>query len=234
MKKILFITTSHRQLGNSGRQTGIWAEEVAVPYLAFVDAGYVVDIASPKGGAAPFDPNSVKPLGQNHPDLERFLADPTAQQKVQQTMPIGEVEATAYEAVFFPGGHGAMWDLPEDEGVARVVAQAFAANKIIGAVCHGVAGLVSAKTPEGRPIVSRRRVNSFTNEEESAAGLTEVVPFLLETRLRQLGAYFEKAENWASFAIQDGLLVTGQNPASSIRVAELMLRSLGAANAKAA
>lgn len=233
-KKILFITTSHQHLGNTGRQTGVWTEEIAIPYFTFIDAGYQVDIASPKGGAVPFDPNSIKPIGQNHPTLERFLTDPMAQQKVQQTLRVEHMDVATYDAVFFPGGHGAMWDLPEDAGVTRAVERAFVANKIIGGVCHGVAGLVSAKTPAGHPIVSGRRINSFTNEEENAAGLSEVVPFLLETRLRELGGCFEKASNWVSFAVQDGLLITGQNPASSIRVAELILHSLSTANSQAA
>ncbi|RZI84942.1 MAG: type 1 glutamine amidotransferase domain-containing protein [Rubrivivax sp.] len=233
-RKILFITTSHTQLGNTGRQTGIWAEEVAVPYQAFTEAGYQVDIVSPQGGAAPFDPNSIKPKGQNSEPMERFLANAEAQSKVQHTAKLAETDLTPYDALFLPGGHGAMWDLPEDSHVTRAVEAFHAAGKVIAAVCHGVAGLVTAQTADGRSIVAGKRVNSFTDEEEEAAGLSAVVPFKLESRLRELGGRFEKAPNWASFAVHDGLLVTGQNPASSLRVAQLVLQTLGTTTAQAA
>lgn len=233
-RKILFITTSHTQMGNTGRQTGIWAEEVAAPYLAFTAAGYQVDIVSPQGGQAPFDPGSIKPVGQNNETIERFLADAEAQNKVKNTPRLASTEVSGYDAVFFPGGHGAMWDLPQDADVTRAVEAAYAAGKVIGAVCHGVAGLVSARTPDGQSIVAGKRVNSFTDDEEDAAGLSTVVPFKLESRLRELGGRFEKAPNWASFAVQDGALVTGQNPASSLRVAQLVLQALGTSTAKAA
>lgn len=233
-RKILFITTSHTQMGNTGRQTGIWAEEVAAPYLAFTDAGYEVDIASPKGGEAPFDPGSVKPKGQNSEVIEYFLADPEAQRKTKHTQLVADIDVANYDAVFFPGGHGAMWDLPEDANVTRVVEEAHASGKVIGAVCHGVAGLVTARSADGRSIVSGRRVNSFTDDEEDAAGLSGVVPFKLESRLRELGAHFEKAPNWASFAVQEGALVTGQNPASSAHVAQLVLQALGVTAANVA
>lgn len=233
-RKILFITTSHTQMGQSGRQTGIWAEEVIVPYMLFSEAGYQIDIASPLGGQAPFDPGSIKPAGQNNPIIERFLADAVAQTKVKQTLRVSEVHVQPYDALFFPGGHGAMWDLPESADVKRVVEQAAAANKVIGAVCHGVAGLVSARLPDGRSIVADRRVNSFTDQEEQAAGLTQIVPFLLESRLTELGGNFEKAPNWTSFAVTDGLLITGQNPASSALVAQQMLQTLQATQTVAA
>ncbi|MGP1683560.1 MAG: type 1 glutamine amidotransferase domain-containing protein [Giesbergeria sp.] len=214
-------------MGNTGRQTGIWAEEVAAPYLAFTDAGYEVDIASPKGGEAPFDPGSVKPRGQNSEVIERFLANSKTQLKIKHTQLVANVDVADYDAVFFPGGHGAMWDLPKDANVTRAVEEAHASGKVIGAVCHGVAGLVTARSADGRSIVFDKRVNSFTDDEEDAAGLSDVVPFKLESRLRELGARFEKAPNWASFAVQDGSLVTGQNPASSARVAQLVLQVLG-------
>jgi putative intracellular protease/amidase len=233
-RKILFITTSHTQMGQTGRQTGIWAEEVAAPYLIFAQAGYDIDLASPQGGAAPFDPGSLKPAGQNNPTIEQFLADAVAQDKVRHTLRVADVNAQGYDAVFFPGGHGAMWDLPVDANVARIVEQAYAQGKVIGAVCHGVAGLVSARQADGRAIVAGRRVNSFTNQEEQAAGLTEVVPFLLESRLTELGGLFEKAPNWSSFAVNDGQLVTGQNPASSAQVATQVLLSLATQQAVAA
>lgn len=233
-RKILLITTSHTQMGNTDRQTGIWAEEVAVPYLAFTDAGYQVDIVSIKGGKAPFDPGSIKPKGQNNATIERFLADAEAQKKVQHTPPLAKTDVSGYDAIFFPGGHGAMWDLPQDAHVTRIVEAAHAAGKVIGAVCHGVAALVSARTSDGQSIVAGKRVNAFTDDEEDAAGLSAIVPFKLESRLRELGGRFEKAPNWLSFAVQDGALVTGQNPASSLRVAQLVLQALGTMTARAA
>lgn len=232
-KKVLFVTTSHRKLGNTGRDTGIWAEEVVVPYYAFTEAGYAVDIASPRGGAAPIDPGSLQPKGKNPAPVERFLADASAQAKLEATLTTDSVAVDGYDAIYFPGGHGAMWDLPNDDAVRRLVEAAHLTGKVIAAVCHGVAALVSARTTSGAPIVAQRRVNSFTDAEEDAAGLSEVVPFKLETRLRELGGQFENAPNWASFAVRDGSLVTGQNPASSARVAQLVLETLAATTARA-
>jgi putative intracellular protease/amidase len=233
-KTILFITTSHTRLGQSGKTTGIWAEEVGVPYLAFSDAGFAVDIASPAGGQAPFDPGSIKPVGQNSPAMERFLQDPRASEQVQHTLRLSEVDVGGYDAVFFPGGHGAMWDLPSDPLVAGAIETAWEGGKVVGAVCHGVAALVAARTADGQPLVAGKRVNSFTDDEEQAAGLSQVVPFLLEARLRELGSHFEKAPNWQRFAVRDGQLVTGQNPASSGLVAELVLEALAKPAARTA
>jgi len=213
-------------MGSSGKTTGIWADELAVPYNLFVDKGFEVAIASPAGGKAPFDPNSLKPQGQNTPEIERFLADPEAQRRAGDTMPVSTVDVNAYDAVFFPGGHGTMWDLPDDPDVRRVAETAFAANKVIAAVCHGPAGLVAARRPDGKSILSGKRVNGFTDEEESAAGLSDVVPFRLETRMRELGGQFEKAPNWQAFAVQDGTLITGQNPSSSALVAQKVVEAL--------
>jgi putative intracellular protease/amidase len=228
-KKILFIVTSNSQMGASGKATGIWAEELAVPYYALLDAGFTVDIASPKGGQAPMDPGSVKPVGSNVPAVDRFLVDTDAMHKSANTHTASSVNATTYDAVFFPGGHGTMWDLPKDAGVTTAVETAFVANKIIASVCHGAAGLVTAKRADGKSIVAGKRVNSFTDAEEAAAGLTDVVPFLLETRIRELGATFEGAANWQAFAVRDGNLITGQNPASSELVAYHVIDALRAA-----
>lgn len=225
-KRVLMIVTSHTTMGASGKATGIWAGELAEPYNLFVDAGVEVDIASPAGGAAPFDPASIKPAGRNEARIERFLADPAARRKAAATLPVAGVDAGAYDAVFLPGGHGAMWDLPNDAGVTRAVEAAFAAGKVIAAVCHGPAGLVTAKRPDGKSILFEKRVNGFTDEEEAAAGLAAVVPFRLETRLRELGGKFEKASNWQAFAVRDGLLITGQNPNSSTLVAQHVLAAL--------
>lgn len=225
-KRILFIVTSNAQMGASGTATGIWAEELAVPYYAVLDAGFSVEIASPKGGAAPLDPGSLKPAGQNVPDVDRFMADAVAQKKFSATLNASDVNGADFDAVFFPGGHGTMWDLPVDAGVTRAVETAFAANKIIASVCHGAAGLVSAKREDGNSIVHGKRVNSFTDAEEAAAGLTAVVPFLLETRIRELGGKFEGAANWQPFAVRDGNLITGQNPQSSVLVAKHVIDAL--------
>jgi putative intracellular protease/amidase len=224
-KRILIIVTSNGQMGESGKTTGIWAEELAVPYLALIDAGFEVEIASPLGGPVPFDPSSVKSRGSNDPVLERFFADEVAQGKVAHTLAVAGARADDFDAVMFPGGHGTMWDLPDNEDVTRVVEEAHRSNKVIGAVCHGIAGLVSAKRPDGRSILHGKRVNSFTNEE-IAAGLDDVVPFKLESRVRELGGHFEKTGNFQAFAVRDGKLITGQNPASSALVAKYVIESL--------
>lgn len=217
-KRILFIVTSHSEMGDTGKKTGIWAEELTKPYEIFTDAGYEVDIYSPKGGSIVFDPNSIKEAGTNEASVDVFLA------LNKDAKPLSKlVNSSNYEAVFLPGGHGAMWDLAVDEKTADILTQANTEQKVIGAVCHGVAGLVNVKNSSGDALVKDKKVNSFTDEEESVAGLDDVVPFKLESKLRELGGRFEKAENWQAFAVIDGKLVTGQNPASSALVAEKML-----------
>jgi len=233
-KRVLMIVTSNAKLGDSGKSTGIWAEELAVPYYAFIDAGMNVELASPQGGAVPFDPASIKPKGQNGAHVERFLSDVDAQRRCAATHTTAQVDAASFDAVFFPGGHGTMWDLPMDPGVTLCVEAAYRENKIIAAVCHGPAGLVTAKRPDGKSILHGKRINAFTNDEEAAAGLTHVVPFALETRLREQGGLFEKADNWHAFAVRDGNLITGQNPMSSELVAQHVLEALGAVSKKSA
>ncbi len=225
-QRVLMIVTSCNRMGESGKPTGIWAEELAVPYYAFRDAGLEVDIASPKGGPVPLDPGSVQPEGKNEPAVERFLQDAEAQRQVQATLPTAAVDPARYDAVFLPGGHGTMWDLPDDAGVRRIVESLHAAGKVVGAVCHGPAGLVAARTADGRSILEGRHVTAFTDKEEREAGLAETVPFLLESRIRELGARFECANAWQSFAVRDGQLVTGQNPQSSALVARHVLEAL--------
>ena len=224
--RILIIVTSNARLGDTGKPTGFWAEELAAPYYALTDAGAQVDFASPAGGAAPLDPGSVKPAGENDAIVERFLADSTLQTRLATTPRISDLDVDAYDALFFPGGHGTMWDLPGHPGVTHAVERAFAAGKVIASVCHGAAGLVSARRPDGRSIVAGKRVNSFTDAEEAAVGLTGVVPFALETRLRKLGGQFEGAAKWQPFVVRDGQLVTGQNPQSSALVAAAVLEAL--------
>jgi putative intracellular protease/amidase len=225
-KRILMIATSNAVMGSSGRPTGIWADELAVPYCLLVDAGVEVVLASPLGGPVTLDPGSLKPAGQNDPLVDRFLADPVAQAKAKATHCAAQMDASMFDAVFFPGGHGTMWDLPNDAGVTRAVEVAFAAGKLIASVCHGAAGLVTARRPDGEPVVKGLRVNSFTDAEEDAVGLSAIVPFHLETRLRELGAQFEGAANWTAFAVCDGQFITGQNPQSSALVAQHVLRAL--------
>lgn len=225
-KRVLMIVTSHSAMGDSGKATGVWVDELAAPYYIFTDAGIDVEIASPKGGKVPFDPASIKPVGQNAAHIERFLADQIALGKVTEAFIVAALDTSVFDAVFFPGGHGAMWDLPRDAGVTRAVEAAYAANKVIAAVCHGPAGLVTARRPDGKSILFEKQVNGFTDAEESAAGLIDVVPFKLETRMRELGGKFEKAPNWQAFAVRDGLLITGQNPASSALVAQQVLAAL--------
>ena len=226
--RILMIVTSHASLGSTGKATGLWAEELAAPYYALTDAGAQVTLASPAGGRAPIDPGSLKPAGYNEPIVERFLADDALQARLADTPRASDFDGAAFDAVFFPGGHGTMWDLPHDTGVTQAVEQAFAAGKLIASVCHGAAGLVSARRPDGQAVVKDRKVNAFTNAEERAVGLENVVPFLLESRLRELGGVFVGTDDWQPFAVHDGQLVTGQNPQSSQRVAELLMQALRA------
>lgn len=229
--KILMIVTSHAQMGDTGKPTGVWFEELTTPYYAFVDAGAEVDIVSIAGGEVPIDPRSLKPIGQNAPSVDRFLRDASAMTKIKTSGPV-ENAGLFYDAVFLPGGHGTMWDLPANDALAKLVGSLWDSGKVVAAVCHGPAGLVNARDRNGRPIVEGRRVSAFTNSEEKAAGLTEAVPFLLETRLRALGARFEGGPDFEPYAIADGNLITGQNPASSERVADLVMARLEAQRAE--
>ena len=226
-RRVLLIVTSNARMGDGGKTTGFWAEELAAPYFALRDANVVIDIASPLGGPVPVDAASLKPKGENAPIVERFLADASLQAQLGASQRAGAVDASQYDAIFFPGGHGAMWDLPVDAGVTSAVEKAFAAGKVIAAVCHGAAGLVTARRPDGAPIVKGVRINAFTDAEEAAVGLSGVVPFPLEGRLRELGAKFEGAPLWQAFAVRDGQFVTGQNPQSSELVARHLLDALG-------
>ena len=229
--KILIVTTSHASLGSTDKKTGLWIEELTTPYYAFVDAGASVAIVSIQGGAIPIDPGSQKAEGENSPSVERARTDEKFQQAITNTPALEEVKASEYDAVFLPGGHGTMWDLPESDRLAQIVSETLAQGRIVSAVCHGPAGLVSARTSAGEPIVKGRKVAAFTNAEEDAVGLSETVPFLLESKLRELGADIQKAGNFEAFAIADGNLITGQNPTSSELVAEKVLNAISAAMA---
>jgi putative intracellular protease/amidase len=226
MPKVLIVTTSHRQLGETGKPTGVWLEELAAPYYALLDGGAEVTIASIAGGPVPVDPRSAKRDGTDAEPTRRFLADSRAMAAIESTPSIAQLDPANYDAIFLPGGHGTMWDLPDSTALSAALGRAFDDGRIVAAVCHGPAGLVPARTAGGKPIVEGRRVSAFTDEEEEAAGLTKVVPFLLESKLRDLGARFEKGPPFQSFAVRDGNLITGQNPPSSAAVAHLVLEAL--------
>lgn len=223
--KILMVLTSHDKLGDTGKKTGFWLEEFAAPYYTFLDAGVTVTVASPKGGQPPLDPKSDTPEGQTDMTT-RFKADPAAQKVLANTVKLADVKAEDYDSVFYPGGHGPMWDLAEDKHSIALI-EAFAkAKKPVAAVCHGPI-VFRHVVVDGQPIVKGRRVTGFTNTEEEAVQLTKIVPFLVEDELKRLGGHFERADDWQSFAITDGLLVTGQNPASSTAGARQLLALLG-------
>jgi putative intracellular protease/amidase len=224
---ILILVTSHALMGGSGKPTGLWAEELATPYYQLADAGVQITLASPRGGVVPLDPASLKPAGQNEASVERMLGDATLQQRLAHSLPLASLQGQRFDAVFMPGGHGTMWDLPQDPQVIATVQNTLAAGRWVASVCHGVAGLVGARRPDGQPVVAGLRVNSFTDEEERAVGLDKAVPFLLESRLRELGARFESGPAWQPYVVQDGLLITGQNPQSSALVAQALLKALG-------
>lgn len=224
--KILFILTSQATMGNDPRPTGVWFEELSTPYYAFVDAGADVDLASIAGGRIPVDPHSIHTTDKNPLSVNRFLQDKVAMAKLESAYRIDNISVNGYSAVFLPGGHGAMWDLPDSTALAEVLSAAWTSGKVVAAVCHGPAGLVNVKDASGQPLVSGRHVSAFTNSEEAAAGLTDTMPFLLETRLRELGALYERGADFQPFAVRDGRLITGQNPASSETVAALVLQAL--------
>ncbi|KAF7600113.1 MAG: glutamine amidotransferase [Candidatus Dactylopiibacterium carminicum] len=226
MFKILVILTSHATAGGSGQATGLWLEEFTTPYYAFVDAGAQVDVASIAGGKVPIDPNSVAAEGKNPASVERFLKDAATRAKLDGSQKIDTLKSAGYDAVFMPGGHGTMWDLPASDRLAKLLTEAWGEGKVIAAVCHGPAGLVNAKDEKGQPLVAGRRAAAFTNTEEVAAGMDKTVPFALETRIRALGARYESGPDFQPFAVRDGRLVTGQNPASSEKVAELVLQAV--------
>ncbi|WP_298725070.1 type 1 glutamine amidotransferase domain-containing protein [uncultured Ferrovibrio sp.] len=230
---ILVVATSHNVM-NDGHATGVWAEELAAPYYVFLDSGATITLASIKGGPIPFDPRSVNG-GEPKPDcVMRFLADRAAMQAVQTTTPVERVDISTVDAIFLPGGHGTMWDLPGSKALAEKIAALDAGGKIVAAVCHGPAGLTDVVNNDGDPLVKGRRVTAFTNSEEEKVGLTKAVPFLLETKLRSLGADFVAAPDFQPHALRDGNLITGQNPASSEQVAQLILEALEANRVKAA
>ncbi|NMM77408.1 type 1 glutamine amidotransferase domain-containing protein [Acidovorax sp. SRB_14] len=225
-KKILMVLTSHSALGNTGHKTGFWLEEFAAPYYVFQDAGAEVTLASPQGGQPPLDPKSDDPGAQTEA-TRRFKADAAAQKALAHTLKLADVSAGGFDAVFYPGGHGPLWDLAEDRASIALIEQLLAAGKPVAAVCHAPAVLRHAQTAEGQPVVRGKNVTGFTNTEEEAAGLTHIVPFLVEDMLKGQGAHYSKAGDWQPHVLTDGLLITGQNPASSEPAAHALLKKLG-------
>ena len=220
--KILMVLTSHDQLGNTGRKTGFWLEEFAAPYFVFRDAGAELTLASPKGGQPPIDPKSDLPENQT-PAMARFKKDAAAQKALANTVKLETVKAENYDTVFYPGGHGPMWDLAESPLSIGLLEAFYNAGKPIALVCHSP-GVLRHVQYKGEPLVKGKHVTGFTNGEEEQVQLTKVVPFLVEDELLRHGAIFEKKQNWEPFAIADGRLITGQNPASSTTTAQTLLQ----------
>ncbi|KQX16676.1 dimethylallyltransferase [Ensifer sp. Root423] len=223
--KVLMVLTSHDTLGNTGKKTGFWLEELAAPYYVFRDAGAEITLASPKGGQPPLDPKSDEPMFET--DLtRRFKADREAKAQLAETVRLDSVNQGDFDTVFYPGGHGPMWDLAEDGNSIKLLEAFIVAGKTIALVCHAPGVLHRVKNPDGTPFVNGRKVTGFTNSEEAAVGLTEVVPFLVEDELLGLGAVFSKVKDWGVHTVVDGRLITGQNPASSGETAKALLAAL--------
>lgn len=225
--KILMILTSHDKLGDTGKQTGFWLEEFAAPYYIFKDAGADITLASPQGGEPPLDPSSNTQDAQTDA-TDRYKTDDIAQALLANTEKLSEVSAVDFDAVFYPGGHGPLWDLAEDEDSIALIESFAKSDRLIGAVCHAPGVFKNVKTEDGDPLVKGKTVTGFTNSEEEAVELTDVVPFLVEDMLKENGGTFERGDDWASFVVTDGKLITGQNPASSEAAAEKILELLNA------
>jgi putative intracellular protease/amidase len=222
---ILIVLTSHDTLGNTGHKTGFWLEELAAPYYAFKEAGVQLTLASPKGGQSPLDPKSNDPAFQTA-DTKRFELDAEAGKALANTVPLNSVSHDAFDAVFYPGGHGPLWDLAEDQYSIALIENTLNAGKPVALVCHAPGVLRHAKKPDGSPLVAGKKVTGFTNSEEAAVGLTNVVPFLVEDELVNHGGHFSKTDDWQPYVVEDGLLITGQNPASSALAAKSLIQFL--------
>lgn len=225
-KSVLVVLTSHDQLGDTGRKTGFWLEELAAPYYTFKDAGIELTLASPKGGRPPLDPKSDDPDAQTDA-TRRFKDDAPANEQLASTVKLSEINAVDYDAIFYPGGHGPLWDLVSDPSSIRLIEEFWLAEKPVSSVCHAPIVLANARDSSGESIVKDREVTGFTNSEEDGVGLTEIVPMLVEDTMISLGAKYSKAGDWEIYTRQDGNLITGQNPASSEQVAELVLKTIG-------
>lgn len=225
MARILFILTSHAQLGASGHATGVWLEEFTTPFYELLDAGHELTLATPRGGGVPVDPRSRAPEAQTA-STRRFADDPVNAARITTTAPLAQLRAPDFDAVFVPGGHGPMWDLATDPVSGALIGALAAAGKPVAAVCHGVAALLPARTPVGRPLVEGRKLTGFSDAEERAVGLEDVVPFLLQDRLVSQGAIYSEAPHFAPHTVVDGGLVTGQNPSSAQGTAQALARLL--------
>ena len=226
--KILIVLTSHDELGNTGLKTGFWLEELAAPYYEFKAAGADIVLASPRGGQPPLDPKSNSEAFRTEA-TRRFEADADAMAALASTVPLAEVSHEGFDAVFYPGGHGPLWDLAEDPNSVKLIESTLQAGKPVALVCHAPGVLRHAKRADGQPLVKGQKVTGFTNSEEAAVELADVVPFLVEDELKRLGGRFERADDWQSHVVQDGLLITGQNPASSAQAAAHVLTELARA-----
>ena len=222
---ILMVLSSHDKLGDTGRKTGFWLEEFAAPYYVFTDAGAQVTLVSPKGGQPPLDPKSDEPDAQTD-STRRFKADAAAQSALAHTGKLADVSGDGFDAVFYPGGHGPLWDLAEDKNSIRLIEATIAAGKPVAAVCHAPAVLRHVRGADGSPLVKGRKVTGFTNSEEAAVQLSAIVPFLVEDMLIEKGGHYSKAADWQPHVVRDGLLITGQNPASSEAAAVALLDQL--------
>ena len=223
--KVLFVVTSHDKLGDTGEKTGLWIEEFATPYYYLIDQGVEVIIASPKGGQPPIDPKS-KLADYQTESTKRYYADPKAQLVFSKTQRLVKVKQEDFDAVFYPGGHGPLWDLSKDKNSIQLIESFYNNNKPIAFVCHAPAALKNVKNKNGEPLVKGKKVAGFTNSEEAAVKLTNIVPFLIEDMLKENGAIYEKGADWSSFAVEDGLLISGQNPQSAKRVGEILMTKL--------
>jgi putative intracellular protease/amidase len=223
--KVLIVLTSHAELGNTGKKTGFWVEEFAAPYYVLADAGMEITLASPKGGQPPIDPKSEEPGAQTDA-TRRFDNDQDLKEQLAHTLRLEEVEEADYDAVFYPGGHGPLWDLANDEKSIQLIQDFYNAQKPLALVCHAPAALAKTKTGDGQPLVKGKQVTGFSNTEEEAVQLTDVVPFLVEDELKKLGGLYSKGEDWSSYVLKDGKLITGQNPGSSAEAAQALLDEL--------
>lgn len=224
-KKILFVLTSHDQLGTTGKKTGFWIEEFATPYYYFTDKGYDVTVATPKGGQAPIDPKSNEPSFQTDA-TKRYFADQKTQKVLEKTKKLSTVDQHQFDAVFYPGGHGPMWDLANDTESIELIKSFYENDKPVAFVCHGSAALVNVKMDNGHYLIEGKKVTGFCNSEETAVQLNTVVPFALESRLKECGAIYTAGPDWSSYVVEDGLLISGQNPQSSEKVAETLLNKI--------
>lgn len=221
--KVLMVLTSHDQLGNTGRKTGFWLEELAAPYYTFKDAGADIVLASPQGGQPPLDPKSNEPANQTD-QTRRFENDAAATAQLAATVRLDSVSQADFDTVFYPGGHGPLWDLAEDPHSIALIQSFIGAGKPVALVCHAPGVLRHVTTPDGKPLVEGKQVTGFTNSEEAAVGLTDIVPFLVEDELKAKGGIYSKTEDWAPYVVTDGLLITGQNPASSSSAAATLMK----------